>query len=87
MALAAPFAGMARSTNRSTHPMGITRCQLRNVTADRRLICQGYGSRATWLIWAARFATGLVPFRAAPPGDATYPARMCWIQPRLRAKY
>ena len=35
MALIAPFAGVARSTNRSTPTMAITRCQLRNVTADR----------------------------------------------------
>jgi hypothetical protein len=34
MALIALFAPMARSTNRSTHSMVITECQLQNVTAD-----------------------------------------------------
>ena len=34
MALIALFAPMARSTNRSTHSMVITGCQLQNVTAD-----------------------------------------------------
>jgi hypothetical protein len=33
-ALMAPFARVARSTNRSTNSMVITGCQLRNVTAD-----------------------------------------------------
>jgi hypothetical protein len=34
MALIALFAPMPRSTNRSTHSMVITGCQLQNVTAD-----------------------------------------------------
>ncbi len=34
MALIALFAPMARSTNRSTHSMVITACQLQNVAAD-----------------------------------------------------
>ena len=34
MALSALVAPMARSTNRSTHSMVITGCQLQNVTAD-----------------------------------------------------
>jgi hypothetical protein len=40
-ALIAPFAPTARSTNRSTHSIVITGCQLQNVTADRDLLCQG----------------------------------------------
>jgi hypothetical protein len=47
MALIAPFAQVARSTNRSTPYQGITVCQLQNVTADRGLIRQGYGRRAS----------------------------------------
>jgi len=34
MALIALFAHMARSTNRSTHSMVITGCQLQNVTVN-----------------------------------------------------
>jgi hypothetical protein len=43
MALIALFAPMARSTNRSTHSMVITGCQLQNVIADSAACCYGPG--------------------------------------------
>jgi hypothetical protein len=51
MALIALFAQIARSTNRSTHSMVITGCQLQDVTVDRAARCcgpcrSGSGNRA-----------------------------------------
>jgi hypothetical protein len=60
MALIGLFARTARSTNRSTPDHGDHGCQLQNVTADRGLICRGYGRRATWSIWTTRCSLSIV---------------------------
>src|SRR5271157_900302 len=60
MALSALVAQIARSTNLSTPSTVITGCRLQNVTTGRGLICQGYGRRATWLIWTTRRSSSSV---------------------------
>jgi len=60
MTLIALFARVTRSTNRSTPHLAITGCQLQNVTADRGLVCRGYGRRATWSIWTTRRSSSIV---------------------------
>jgi hypothetical protein len=60
MALIALFARVTRSTNRSTLTTAIAGYQLQNVTADRGLVCQGYGRWATWSIWTTRRSSSIV---------------------------
>ena len=40
--------------------MAITGCQLQNVAADRGLVGEGYGRRATWSIWTTRCSSSIV---------------------------
>ncbi len=57
MALIAPFARVTRSTNGPRLAIVIGGCQIQNVTADRGLICQGYGGRGPSAGWLTATAT------------------------------
>ena len=60
MPLIAPFAQVARSTNRSTPTMAITGGRSQNVIADESSRCESYGRRATWSIWTTRRSSSIV---------------------------